>query len=79
MFIKLILKFKKLKGYFKIFKFADLQSAYNRAVPATSPVFCLANQIVLGFEFPTTSELFELFCYILKYFLEELLDRKSVV
>lgn len=36
LFIKLILKFKKLKGYFKIFKFADhLQSAYNRAVPAT--------------------------------------------
>lgn len=35
MFIKLILKFKKLKGYFKIFKFADLQSADNRAVPAT--------------------------------------------
>lgn len=31
----LFLSLKKLKGYFKIFKFADLQSAYNRAVPAT--------------------------------------------
>lgn len=35
MFIKLILKFKKLKGCFSIFKFAGLQSASNRAIPAT--------------------------------------------
>lgn len=31
----LFLSLKRLKGYFKIFKFSDLQSAYNRAVPAT--------------------------------------------
>lgn len=72
MFIKLILKFKKLKGVLRFSNLLIFKVLIIEQFLPPSLVFSLANQVVLGFEFPITSELFELFCYIL-IFLEELL------
>lgn len=55
MFIKLILKFKKLKA---VLRFSNLPIFKVLIIEHFLPprlVFSLANQIVLGFEFPITS------------------------